>query len=73
MHEQDHGQYRFFTAQDLLSLHEPLGNDPTWPERRKGHMEHMFTRRKLFVELFDAWGIARNLTGHKILEAHGGF
>lgn len=73
MFDRDHGQYKFFIADDMLHFYDQETERSGFTEIHQKNMEHMFNKRKLFVELFEAWGHTHNLDGHKILEAHGDF
>ena len=73
MREQDHGQYKFFISDDLNFFYKVGGGTLNLEKFHKKQMEFMFTKRRLFTELFEAWGKAYNLSGYKILEAHGDF
>jgi hypothetical protein len=69
MREQDHGQYKFLISDDMDIHYKGLRN----AKFHMNQMEFMFTKRKLFRELFEAWGGANNLAGFKLLEAHGDY
>lgn len=73
MREQDHGQYKFFIGDNLNFLYKEGGAKLGDEKFHINQMEFMFTKRKLFRELLEAWGAAHNLKGYKILEAHGDF
>jgi hypothetical protein len=73
MREQDHGQYKFFISDDLNFFYKEGGSKPSHEKFHKNQMEFMFTKRKLFTELFEVWGKKFSLNGYKILEAHGDF
>lgn len=72
MREQDHGQYKFFIGDDLNFFYK-VGGGARFEKDHMNQMEFMFTKRKMFTELFKAWGAAFNLRGYKILETHGAF
>jgi hypothetical protein len=73
MREQNHGQYQFFIGDDLNFFYREGGAKPSHEKFHKNQMEFMFTKRKLFTELFEVWGKKFSLHGYKILEAHGDF
>jgi hypothetical protein len=73
MREQDYGQYKFFIADDLNFFYRGGGARLRDEIYHQNQMEYMFTKRRLFSELFIVWGKAHNLQGYKILEAHGDF
>jgi hypothetical protein len=73
MREQDHGQYKFFISDDLNLFYKEGDSKPSHEKFHKNQMEFMFSKRKLFTELFEVWGKNFDLHGYKLLESHGDF
>jgi len=73
MREQDHGQYRFFISSDMDFFYTEGSATLSLEKFHKNQMEFMFSKRKMFRELLEAWGSVHNLSGYRLLEAHGDF
>lgn len=73
MREQNHGQYNFFIGDDLNFFYKVGGAKAADEKSHMNQMEFMFTKRKMFRELIKVWGGAHQLSGYKILDAHGDY